>query len=88
MTVSGIFRSFSKAAGVAERVILLPFQPLFWFLDAVFWVADRSLKSIAEENRDPRVQKEVEEMMEWWEDSIASSSRYSHVPGNAFSPDP
>jgi len=86
--VSPFSRFLSRVARVAERIILLPFRPFFWFLDVVFWVADRTLKSIAEENHDPEVQKEVEWMMEWWEDSIATSSRYSHVPGNAFSPDP
>jgi len=85
--VSGIFRSFSKAAEVAERIIVLPFRPFIWFLDAVFWASDRTLKAIAEENRDPRVQSEVEEMMEWWDTDPIASPNYSLCPGNVSDPE-
>ena len=88
MDVSSILRPFSKAAELAERIILLPFRPFFSFLDAVSWATDRTLKAIAEENRDPEVQKEVEWMMEWWEDEPLSSPRHSTLPGNICCPDP
>ena len=55
MDVSSILRPFSKAAELAERIILLPFRPFFSFLDAVSWATDRTLKAIAEENRDPEL---------------------------------
>ena len=89
MELSGILRPFSKAINLAERIILLPFRPFIWFLDAVFWASDRTLKAIAEENRDPRVQREMEEWWrEWWEEDILTSPEYSYIPGNIFCPDP
>jgi len=86
--VCSILRPFSNAAEFVERIIFLPFRPFFWFLDAVFWATDRTLKAIAEENRDPRVQKELKWMREWWEDDPLSSPRHSTLPGNICCPDP
>ena len=80
-------RTLLRVIEFAERVVLLPFQPFFWFLNAVFWGADRTLKSIAEENRDPRVQREVEEMMEWWDTDPIASPNYSLCPGNVSDPE-
>jgi len=77
-----------KAVEITERIVLLPFRPFIWFLDAVFWASDRTLKAIAEENRDPEVQRE----MEWWRERRKknrwTSSKYSYIPGNIFCPDP
>jgi len=67
------------------KIVLLLFRPFFWFLDAVFWATDRTLKAIAEEDRDPRVQRKMEEWWrEWWKDDILTSPRYSSVPGKLF----